>query len=226
MRHRKSNVKLGRTASHRDAMLRNMATSMFRHEQLQTTVAKGKALKPLVDKLVTLAKKGDLEARRRIHSILRNETVAKQLIETAKDRFSNRESGYTIVVKNGHRRGDRAPMILLRLCTLADVKVIPGSGSAGIKVKTDRGRRVAASRAATTGRPAATPAATMDLTKRAAEAPLAVVPLDMAPPTEDPIAEAPLTEAPLAEAPLAEASPEAAPGEAPEATAEPSDDEK
>ncbi|MDR2300628.1 MAG: 50S ribosomal protein L17, partial [Deltaproteobacteria bacterium] len=108
MRHRKSNVKLGRTASHREAMLRNMATSLFEHQEIRTTLSKAKALRPLVDKLINLAKRGDLPARRFVHDTLRSDKVAKEVMSGAKLKFGDRQSGYVVIAKLGFRAGDRA----------------------------------------------------------------------------------------------------------------------
>jgi large subunit ribosomal protein L17 len=143
MRHRKACVKLGRTASHRNAMLRNMATSLFEKERIVTTLSKGKAVKPLIDKLVTLAKKGDLHSIRQVASVLTKKDVVKKVFEMAKERFTTRTSGYTLMVKCGIRKGDVAPMVFLRLANTTDIKPFTGS-SKGKQL--DRSRRVAASR--------------------------------------------------------------------------------
>ncbi|MDR1309223.1 MAG: 50S ribosomal protein L17 [Deltaproteobacteria bacterium] len=145
MRHRKSNVKLGRTASHRKAMLRNMATSLIQHESIKTTVPKAKALRPIVDRLVTLAKRGDLPAIRSIAAVLMTKDMVKKLL-TMKDRFSDRSCGYTLMAKAGFRAGDAAPMCFLSLIRPEDGKASTGL-SAPASRATDRSRRVAASRA-------------------------------------------------------------------------------
>jgi len=117
MRHRKSGIKLNRTASHRKAMFRNMVTSLFKHERIQTTEVKAKALRSWVDHLVTLAKRGDLHARRQALSIVREKNVVHKLFEDAPKRFGSISGGYTRIVKLGLRKGDAAPMSLLELVT-------------------------------------------------------------------------------------------------------------
>jgi large subunit ribosomal protein L17 len=115
MRHRKAGAKLGRTTSHRKAMTRNMLTSLFEHEKIVTTEAKAKAVKPLAEKMITLAKRGDLHARRQAMSVLTSKSVTAKLFSDLKDRYMERSGGYTSVVKVGLRRGDCAPMAVLEL---------------------------------------------------------------------------------------------------------------
>lgn len=117
MRHRKSGIKLNRTASHRKAMFRNMVTSLFKHQRIQTTEAKAKELRSWADHLVTLAKRGDLHARRQALSIIREKDVVHKLFEEAPKRFGSISGGYTRIVKLGLRKGDAAPMSLLELVT-------------------------------------------------------------------------------------------------------------
>jgi large subunit ribosomal protein L17 len=113
MRHGSGNVKLNRTASHRTAMFANMAAALVKHEQIVTTLPKAKALRPVVEKLVTLAKKGDLSARRLVVSRMRDETQTKKLFDTLAPRYKNRAGGYTRVLKAGYRYGDNAPMAVI-----------------------------------------------------------------------------------------------------------------
>ncbi len=115
MRHRKAGLKLGRTASHRDAMFRNMVTSLFKHDRIQTTDVKAKELRRWVDKMITLAKRGDLHARRQALSVIREKDVVHKLFSEASTRFSNRQGGYTRVVKMGLRPGDAAQIALIEL---------------------------------------------------------------------------------------------------------------
>lgn len=117
MRHRKSGLKLNRTASHRDAMFRNMVTSLFKHQRIQTTDAKAKELRRWADHLVTLAKRGDLHARRQAMAIVREKNVVHKLFEEAQSRFSAIAGGYTRVVKLGRRSGDAAPISVIELVT-------------------------------------------------------------------------------------------------------------
>jgi large subunit ribosomal protein L17 len=118
MRHRKSGIKLGRTASHRKAMFRNMVTSLFKHERIQTTDTKAKELRGWADHLITLAKRGDLHARRQALSIIREKDVVHKLFENAEKRFGKLSGGYTRIVKLGVRSGDAAPMSLVELVSL------------------------------------------------------------------------------------------------------------
>ena len=115
MRHRKAGAKLGRTTSHRTAMTRNMLTSLFEHEKIVTTEAKAKAVKPLADKMITLAKRGDLHARRQALSVLTSKSTTAKLFSELKDRYMERSGGYTSLVKVGVRRGDCASMAVLEL---------------------------------------------------------------------------------------------------------------
>ena len=107
--------KLNRTASHRRAMFANMAASLIEHEQIVTTLPKAKELKPFMDKLITLAKKGDLAARRLAISTIRNEEQVKKLFDTLGERYSERNGGYTRVLKAGFRHGDNAPLAVIEL---------------------------------------------------------------------------------------------------------------
>jgi len=115
MRHRKAGIKLSRTASHRSAMFRNMVTSLFKHEQIRTTEAKAKELRRWADQLVTLAKRGDLHARRRAMAIIREKEVVHKLFAEAPKRYADVNGGYTRVVKIGFRPGDAAPLSLVQL---------------------------------------------------------------------------------------------------------------
>lgn len=115
MRHKKAGRKLGRTTSHRVAMLRNMVTSLFEHERIHTTDAKAKELRPLAEKMITLAKKGDLHSKRQVFSVLRNRKVAAKLFYTVAKRFTNRQGGYLRIIKIGRRHGDNAPISIVEL---------------------------------------------------------------------------------------------------------------
>lgn len=115
MRHQKATVKLNRTTSHRNAMFRNMVTSLFRHERLRTTDAKAKELRRWADNMITLAKRGDLHARRQALSIIREKDVVHKLFEEAAERYGAVSGGYTRVVKLGRRPGDAAPVSLIEL---------------------------------------------------------------------------------------------------------------
>lgn len=117
MRHRKAGSKLNRTASHRNAMFRNMVTSLFKYDRIQTTDAKAKMLRGWADHMVTLAKRGDLHARRQALSIMREKKVVHKLFEEAPKRFADRPGGYTRVIKAGRRPGDAAPLSIVELVT-------------------------------------------------------------------------------------------------------------
>jgi large subunit ribosomal protein L17 len=113
MRHRVGGRKLQRTSSHRQALFRNMAASLIKHEQITTTVAKAKELRPYVEKLVTLAKKGGLSNRRLAHSRLMDEAQEHKLFEVLAPRYANRSGGYTRVIKAGIRISDAAPIAVI-----------------------------------------------------------------------------------------------------------------
>ncbi|WP_321339777.1 50S ribosomal protein L17 [Breoghania sp.] len=115
MRHGKSGRKLNRTASHRKAMFANMAASLIKHEQIVTTLPKAKELKPIVDKLVTLGKRGDLHARRQAISQIRDVATVAKLFDTLGERYKERNGGYTRVLKAGFRYGDNAPLAVIEL---------------------------------------------------------------------------------------------------------------
>ena len=115
MRHRKGPAKLGRTSTHRRAMLANMAASLIKHEQIMTTLPKAKAVKPVVEKLITLAKKGGLANRRLAIARLRDEDMVRKLFSELAERYQDRPGGYTRVMKAGFRYGDNAPMAVIEL---------------------------------------------------------------------------------------------------------------
>ncbi len=115
MRHRKSGVKLSRSSSHRKAMFRNMVTSLFKYDRISTTEAKAKELRKWADSIVTLAKRGDLHARRQILSIIMEKDVAHKLFAEAGARFGAVAGGYTRLTKIGLRAGDTAEMTMVEL---------------------------------------------------------------------------------------------------------------
>jgi large subunit ribosomal protein L17 len=117
MRHRKVGTKLSRDSSHRKAVLRNLVTSLFRHEEISTTHAKAKALRPIAEKMITLAKRGDLHARRQALSYLMDKSVAHKLFGEVQDRFSDRQGGCVRILRAGHRMGDNAPLAIVQLLT-------------------------------------------------------------------------------------------------------------
>ena len=115
MRHRKKGRKLGRTASHRRATLRNMAASLFMHERIETTTARAKELRPFAERLITLAKRGDLHARRLAAAKIGDRDVVGKLFDELGPRFAERPGGYTRILKLGARKGDAADMSLIEL---------------------------------------------------------------------------------------------------------------
>ena len=115
MRHRMSGRKLNRKSQHRRAMFSNMAAALIKHEQITTTLPKAKELKPIVDKLITLGKKGSLHDRRRAFAMFRDDSTTAKLFETLGPRYEERSGGYTRVLKAGFRYGDSAPMAVIEL---------------------------------------------------------------------------------------------------------------
>lgn len=113
MRHKMAHRKLNRTASHRKAMFANMSSSLVEHEQIVTTLPKAKELRPFVEKLVTLAKKGDLNSRRIAIARMRNKEQAKKLFDILGPRYAERPGGYIRIMKAGFRYGDNAPMAVI-----------------------------------------------------------------------------------------------------------------
>ena len=115
MRHRKAGLKLNRTSSHRKAMFRNMVTSLFKHERIRTTDVKAKELRRWAENLITLAKRGDLHARRQALSIVREKDVVHKLFAEAAEKYGAASGGYTRIVKLGRRPGDAAPISMIEL---------------------------------------------------------------------------------------------------------------
>jgi large subunit ribosomal protein L17 len=115
MRHRKAAKKLGRESSHRRAMLRNMVTSLFKYEQLETTDAKAKQLRPVAEKIITLAKRGDLHARRQALAYITDKAITHRLFAELRERYLDRQGGYLRIIKKGNRRGDGAAISVVQL---------------------------------------------------------------------------------------------------------------
>ena len=115
MRHKLSHRKLNRTSSHRKAMFANMSAALIKHEQIRTTLAKAKELRPIVEKLITLGKKGSLHARRHAISRLAPDAYIDKLFGEVAKRYENRNGGYTRIIKDGNRYGDSAPMAYIEL---------------------------------------------------------------------------------------------------------------
>ena len=115
MRHKAAGYKLGRTTSHRRAMLRNMVTSIIMEERIETTVIKAKAVRPSVEKMITLGKKGDLAARRQAAAYLMTAEAVRKLFDTVAPRFGDRKGGYTRIVRTAWRKGDGAEKAFIEL---------------------------------------------------------------------------------------------------------------
>lgn len=115
MRHRRLKRKLGRTSAHREALLRNLATSLLLYEKIITTAAKAKELRKVVERVITLAKRKDLHARRQAAEVIQDERVLKKLFETMGERYQGRNGGYTRITKLDYRVGDGAPLAAVEL---------------------------------------------------------------------------------------------------------------
>ena len=115
MRHRKGPRKLNRTSTHRKAMFANMAAALVKHEQITTTLPKAKELRRVVDKLISLGKRGDLHARRQALRTIRDRALVEKLFSTLAERYADRPGGYTRVLKAGYRYGDSAPIAIIEL---------------------------------------------------------------------------------------------------------------
>ena len=115
MRHRKKGRKLNRTASHRKAMFANMAAALIKHEQIITTLPKAKEMKRIIDRLITLGKRGDIHARRQAFARLRDDAMVKKLFDVLGERYKDRPGGYSRVMRAGYRFGDNAPRAVIEL---------------------------------------------------------------------------------------------------------------
>lgn len=122
MRHRKAGKRLGRNSSHRKAMLRNMVTSLLEHERIITTTPKAKEVRRIADKMITLAKRGDLHARRQALSYVQDKKVVDKLFSNLRETYMDRNGGYTRIVRTGNRIGDAAPMAILELVEYQEVE--------------------------------------------------------------------------------------------------------
>lgn len=115
MRHRKAGRHLSRTMEHRQALMRNLITALLDHERLETTQAKAKELRRLADKMITMAKRGDLHARRQTLAVVRSKKVVAKLFGELRDRYLDRPGGYTRIIPKGVRLGDAAPIAIVEL---------------------------------------------------------------------------------------------------------------
>jgi large subunit ribosomal protein L17 len=148
MRHRRATVRLGRTASHRRALFRNMVTSLLREEKVETTIAKAKEARRVAERVITLAKRGDLHARRRAARVVQDPAVLKKLFDDIGPRFAERPGGYTRILKTGFRAGDNAPLSILQLLPARGAAVVEapaeeakGAGEAKAKEPKPKGEK-------------------------------------------------------------------------------------
>ena len=142
MRHRKAGKELGRNPSHRQAMLRNMVTSLLKYEQIETTDAKAKALKPVAEKMITLAKRGDLHARRQALAYIQDKGTTHRLFGDLKDRYLERQGGYVRIIKKGVRKGDGAAVSIIQLLPIEG-----GKKSGKKKVKKSKTQKASSGKA-------------------------------------------------------------------------------
>ena len=115
MRHKKFGRALGRSSAHRSAMFRNMVTSLFEYERIVTTAEKAKEVRPIAEKMITLAKRGDLHARRQALSYIRSKRIVAKLFDQISSQFQERSGGYTRILRTGNRQGDAASMAIIEL---------------------------------------------------------------------------------------------------------------
>src|SRR5210317_1351419 len=174
MRHRKTGRKLGRNTSHRKAMMRNMVTSFFDCEKITTTDARAKELRKMAEKLITMARRGDLHSRRLIMQVVRDNKTTAKLVDTIAPRYADRPGGYTRIIKLGHRAGDNAALSMIELVE-EEVVAKPKKKKAPAKKAAEK-----------------------------VEAPVEETPVEEAPAEEAPAEEAPAEEAPAEEAPAEE----------------------
>jgi large subunit ribosomal protein L17 len=121
MRHRKAGRRLGRTSSHRDAMLRNMVTSLLDQERIVTTVPKAKEARRLAEQMITLGKRGDLHARRQAMAYIRSGNIVAKLFDQLSNQYADRQGGYTRIIRTGNRSGDAAPMAIIELVDYKEI---------------------------------------------------------------------------------------------------------
>jgi large subunit ribosomal protein L17 len=154
MRHHKSGRKLNRNSSHREAMFRNMAVSLLRHEKLETTLPKAKELRRVAEPLITLAKTATLANRRLAYSRLRDREMVGKLFDDLGVRFKERPGGYLRILKTGYRRGDSAPMALVQLTELQ--AVVPAAAEASqVTAESDQPKKSKAKKGVAKKKPAA-----------------------------------------------------------------------
>jgi len=149
MRHRKAGVKLSRTSSHRDAMFKNMVTSLLKYERIKTTDVKAKELRRLADQMITLAKRGDLHAQRQAHAVIKEKAVVYKLFKEIAPRFQQIDGGYTRTVRLDYRAGDAAPMMLIELSVLGEKSNAEKKRKKAKEVKSKEGANIEVSKTPT-----------------------------------------------------------------------------
>jgi len=208
MRHMKSGNRLGRNTSHRKAMMRNMVTSFFDLEKITTTDARAKELRKMAEKLITMARRGDLHSRRLVMQVVRDKKVVAKLFDTIAPRYTERPGGYTRIIKLGHRSGDNASLSVIELVE-EEFTAKPKKKKAPAKKAVKPVEPVVEETPAEEAPAEEAPAEEAP----AEEAPAEEVPAEEAPAEEAPAEEAPAEEAPAEEAPAEEAPAEEAPAE-------------
>jgi large subunit ribosomal protein L17 len=148
MRHRRDGWKLGRLSGHRQALFRNQLTALFRHETITTTEAKAKALRPLADHVVTLAKRDSLHARRQALALVPDVAVVHRLFDAIGARYADRRGGYTRIIAAGTRRGDAAPLAILELVDRPTASSDAAGKAKGKKAATPKGKEAKKARKA------------------------------------------------------------------------------
>lgn len=211
--------RLGGGAAHERLMLANLATALFTHGRIQTTETKAKRLRPLAERMVTFAKRGDLHARRRVMTVIRDKSAVHKLFMEIAPQVDKREGGYTRIVKTGYRKGDNAPMAVIEL-VLEPVNPKPKTKKAKPEAEKPAAKPVVVDEVEeTTEAPEAieetteTVEAPVEETEVAAEAPAAEAPAEEAPADEVPAEEPAAEEAPADEAVAEDAPAEDAPAE-------------
>jgi len=125
MKHKVAGRKLGRNASHRKAMLRNMVTSLLEHERIVTTVPKAKEARRVTEKMITLGKRGGLHARRQAMTYIRSQAIVAKLFDDLSGQYADRQGGYTRIIRTGNRNGDAAPMAIVELIDYEETIIEP-----------------------------------------------------------------------------------------------------
>ena len=151
MRHRRAGSKLGRVTAHRWALFRNLLVALFRHERITTTLAKAKAIRPLVDRMITLAKEENLHARRQVLQLVPDTAVVRKLFDTVAARYADRRGGYTRILPTGMRRGDAAPVAILELVDRPEAPKDKKAKGKGKKAEARTGKEAKKARKAAAG---------------------------------------------------------------------------